>query len=125
MFRFQIRAQEVQFVVQHPNRTRDSTLPLFLFHAVHDEIVAIAPVDRTVAQWCASGAPVTYTRDHLSEHASLAISALPAALHRRNVGGIHASHTGLANRAKLPAWTVCLPSNMNGPSSWIAPHITG
>ncbi|MFB7718451.1 lipase family protein [Nocardia sp. NPDC056100] len=56
------------------------TLPLFLFHAVHDEIVSIAPVDQTVAQWCASGAPVTYTRDQVSEHASLAISALPAAL---------------------------------------------
>ncbi|UFS96488.1 lipase family protein [Nocardia huaxiensis] len=56
------------------------TVPLFLFHAVNDEIVAIAPVDQTVAQWCASGAPVTYTRDQLSEHAILAISALPAAL---------------------------------------------
>lgn len=56
------------------------TVPLYLYHAVHDEIVAIAPVDQTVAQWCASGAPVTYTRDQLSDHVSLAISAAPAAL---------------------------------------------
>ncbi|MGS2809871.1 lipase family protein [Nocardia sp. MW-W600-9] len=57
-----------------------STAPLFLYSAVHDEIVTIAGPDRAVAQWCAAGAPITYTRDQLSEHVSLAISATPAVL---------------------------------------------
>lgn len=56
------------------------TAPLFLYNAVHDEIVNIAPTDQAVAQWCASGAQITYTRDQLSEHVSLAISATPAVL---------------------------------------------
>ncbi|WP_405133584.1 lipase family protein [Nocardia sp. NBC_01388] len=56
------------------------TAPLFLYNAVNDEIVHIAPTDRAVAQWCASGAHITYTRDQLSEHASLALSATAAAL---------------------------------------------
>ncbi len=56
------------------------TVPLFFYHAVHDEIVNIAPVDQTVANWCASGAPVTYTRDEMSEHASLEVAAIPAAM---------------------------------------------
>ncbi|WP_410875376.1 lipase family protein [Nocardia sp. A7] len=56
------------------------TAPLFLYNAVHDEIVNIARVDQAVAQWCASGAQITYTRDQLSEHVSLAISATPAVL---------------------------------------------
>ncbi|MFD4429692.1 lipase family protein [Nocardia sp. NPDC058497] len=58
----------------------DSTAPLFLYNAVHDEIVNIAGPDKAVAQWCAAGAPITYTRDQLSEHVSLAISATPAVL---------------------------------------------
>ncbi|MEV6072208.1 lipase family protein [Nocardia sp. NPDC052001] len=56
------------------------TAPVFLYNAVHDEIVTIAPTDRAVAQWCASGAHITYTRDQLSDHVSLAISATPAVL---------------------------------------------
>ncbi|RMI30698.1 lipase [Nocardia stercoris] len=57
------------------------TVPLFFYHAVDDEIVHIGPVDQTVAGWCATGAaPVTYTRDELSEHPSLEVAAIPAAL---------------------------------------------
>lgn len=56
------------------------TAPLLLYNAVHDEIIDIAGVDKAVAQWCASGAQITYTRDQLSEHVSLAISATPAVL---------------------------------------------
>ncbi|GAD82220.1 lipase family protein [Nocardia asteroides] len=57
-----------------------STVPLFLYNAVHDEIVTIAGPDQAVAQWCAEGAPITYTRDQLSEHVSLAITATSAVL---------------------------------------------
>ncbi|WP_327143642.1 lipase family protein [Nocardia sp. NBC_01327] len=56
------------------------TAPLFLYNAVNDEIVRIAPTDQAVAQWCASGAHITYTRDQSSEHVSLALSATAAAL---------------------------------------------
>lgn len=56
------------------------TAPLFIYHAANDEIVIVARTDRAVADWCASGARITYTRDQTSEHVSLAISATPAAL---------------------------------------------
>ena len=42
--------------------------------------VANAGPDQAVAQWCAEGAPITYTRDQLSEHVSLAITATSAVL---------------------------------------------
>ncbi|MEV0077301.1 lipase family protein [Nocardia neocaledoniensis] len=57
-----------------------STPPLFLYNAVHDEIVTIAAPDKAVAQWCATGAPITYTRDQLSEHVSLQMAATTAVL---------------------------------------------
>ncbi|MFF2087455.1 lipase family protein [Nocardia sp. NPDC058176] len=57
-----------------------ATAPLFLYNAVHDEIIGIAGVDQAVAQWCASGAQITHTRDELSEHVSLQISATSAVL---------------------------------------------
>ncbi|WP_237748296.1 lipase family protein [Nocardia brasiliensis] len=56
------------------------TAPLFFYNAVHDEILDIALADEAVAQWCAAGAQITYTRDQLSEHVSLAITATPAVL---------------------------------------------
>ncbi|MFE3958216.1 lipase family protein [Nocardia sp. NPDC059091] len=56
------------------------TVPTFLYHAVNDEIVHIAWVDQAVANWCASGAPITYTRDQMSEHPSLEVAATAAAL---------------------------------------------
>ncbi|MGW4843187.1 lipase family protein [Nocardia brasiliensis] len=56
------------------------TAPLFLYNAVHDEILNIALADEAVAQWCAAGAQITYMRDQLSEHVSLAITATPAVL---------------------------------------------
>ncbi|MFE3545689.1 lipase family protein [Nocardia sp. NPDC059177] len=54
--------------------------PLLVYNAVHDEIIDITKTDQAVAQWCASGAPITQVRDGLSEHVSLAISATPAVL---------------------------------------------
>ncbi|MGW6427430.1 lipase family protein [Nocardia sp. NPDC055053] len=56
------------------------TAPLLVYNAVHDEIIDITKTDQAVAQWCASGAPITQVRDGLSEHVSLAISATPAVL---------------------------------------------
>ncbi|GEM31769.1 lipase [Nocardia neocaledoniensis NBRC 108232] len=57
-----------------------STPPMYLYNAVHDEIVTIAAPDKAVAQWCAAGAPITYTRDQLSEHVSLQMAATTAVL---------------------------------------------
>ncbi|WP_405137605.1 lipase family protein [Nocardia sp. NBC_01388] len=56
------------------------TAPMLHYHAVHDEIVDIAVSDQAVAQWCAAGAQITYMRDQLSDHVSLAITGTPAAL---------------------------------------------
>ncbi|MEV0248669.1 lipase family protein [Nocardia sp. NPDC050712] len=56
------------------------TAPLFLYNAVHDEILDIAAADQAVTRWCAAGAQIAYTRDQLSEHISLNISATPAVL---------------------------------------------
>ena len=56
------------------------TAPLFVYHAVNDELIPIAGVDATVRNYCAHGGSVTYTRDMASEHASLALTGAPAAL---------------------------------------------
>lgn len=46
-------------------------VPLFVYHAVHDEEIPILGADSVVAGYCARGASVTYLRDVLSEHATL------------------------------------------------------
>jgi Secretory lipase len=56
------------------------TAPMFVYHAVNDELIPIAGTDATVRTYCASGDSVTYTRDELSEHVSLAVIGAPAAL---------------------------------------------
>ncbi|MFC9894604.1 lipase family protein [Nocardia sp. NPDC127579] len=56
------------------------TTPLFLYNAVHDEILDIALADQAVTRWCAAGARITYTRDQMSEHVSLAVTATSAVL---------------------------------------------
>jgi hypothetical protein len=53
--------------------------PLFVYQAVNDEIVPVAGVDAQVASYCAHGDSVTYTRDELSEHVTLALIGAPAA----------------------------------------------
>lgn len=56
------------------------TAPMFVYHAVHDELIPVAGADATVAKYCAAGAAVTYTRDELSEHGVLAFTGAPSAL---------------------------------------------
>jgi hypothetical protein len=56
------------------------TAPMFVYHAVNDELIPIAGTDATVTNYCAHGDSVTYTRDELSEHLSLAVIGAPAAL---------------------------------------------
>jgi hypothetical protein len=54
--------------------------PMFVYHAVSDELIPIAGPDAVVPAYCAQGDSITYYRDDLSEHASLAIIGAPAAL---------------------------------------------
>jgi hypothetical protein len=65
-------------------------IPLFVYHAVHDEEIPIAGAAATVAAYCAAGTPVTFIQDSLSEHATLEYLGAPAALgwvESRLVGG--------------------------------------
>lgn len=57
------------------------TAPMFVYQAVHDELIPVAGVDTIVKNYCAHGDAVTYTRDELSEHTILAFAGAPAALH--------------------------------------------
>jgi hypothetical protein len=54
--------------------------PMFVYHAVNDELIPIAGTDATVDNYCDHGESVSYTRDELSEHVSLAVIGAPAAL---------------------------------------------
>jgi hypothetical protein len=66
------------------------TAPLFVYHAVNDELIPVAGPDAIVKKYCAGGDSVTYTRDLLSEHGALAVTGAPSALawlHARLTGG--------------------------------------
>ena len=54
--------------------------PLYIYHAILDELAPIAPVDRLVAKYCSQGVKVVYHRDLLSEHVSLVATGAPAAV---------------------------------------------
>ena len=54
--------------------------PLFVYHAINDELIPVAGPDKIVPHYCRAGTSVTYTRDSLSEHGVLAVSGAPAAL---------------------------------------------
>nr|WP_063779394.1 lipase family protein [Kibdelosporangium sp. MJ126-NF4]CEL21831.1 Triacylglycerol lipase precursor [Kibdelosporangium sp. MJ126-NF4]CTQ92610.1 Triacylglycerol lipase precursor (EC 3.1.1.3) [Kibdelosporangium sp. MJ126-NF4] len=56
------------------------TAPLFVYHAVNDELIPVGGSDRIVPQYCAAGTSVTYVRDLISVHGSLAATGAPAAL---------------------------------------------
>jgi hypothetical protein len=64
--------------------------PMFVYHAINDELIPVAGPDAIVPKYCKAGDSVTYTRDSLSEHAILAVTGAPAALawlHARLTGG--------------------------------------
>ncbi|HVW40968.1 MAG TPA: lipase family protein [Amycolatopsis sp.] len=58
--------------------------PVFVYQAVHDELVPDTYVGDTVTQWCASGGRITYVRDEASEHATLMVTGAPLALNWLN-----------------------------------------
>jgi hypothetical protein len=63
----------------HMGRFRPSA-PMYIYHAVNDELLPIKPVDDLVAHYCSEGVPVTYERDLLSEHIILVGTGAPSAL---------------------------------------------
>jgi hypothetical protein len=56
------------------------TAPLFVYHAIHDELIPISGVNSTVAKYCLHRDAVSYTRDSLSEHVTLAFTGASSAL---------------------------------------------
>ncbi|WP_067829420.1 lipase family protein [Actinomadura kijaniata] len=56
------------------------TAPMFVYHAVHDELIPVDGADRAVRGYCARGTKITYTREQVSSHGSLAVTGGPAVL---------------------------------------------
>jgi hypothetical protein len=56
------------------------TAPLFIYHAVNDELIPISGVDAIDASYCAAGDSVTYYRDDLGEHVTEVLAGAPDAL---------------------------------------------
>jgi hypothetical protein len=55
-------------------------VPTHLYESVSDEVTVPADVDALVKQDCAAGVPISYDRDLLSEHVTLAVTGAPAAI---------------------------------------------
>ncbi len=56
------------------------TAPLYIYHAIFDELIPIKAVDELVAKYCAEGVSVQFVRDPASEHVSLVASGATQAL---------------------------------------------
>ncbi|MFI6170371.1 lipase family protein [Nocardia sp. NPDC051052] len=52
--------------------------PMFIAHAVHDEVVPVTATDNLVQTYCDAGTPVTYLREQVGEHLSTGFSSLAA-----------------------------------------------
>lgn len=64
----------------HLGRGATPTAPLYVYHAINDELIPIAAVDDLVARYCREGVTVSYHRDPASEHVSLVATGATAAL---------------------------------------------
>jgi hypothetical protein len=54
--------------------------PLFVFHSANDELIPVGGVDQLVNTYCAAGVTVDYVKDVLSEHNTLAVTGMGAAI---------------------------------------------
>ena len=54
--------------------------PLFVFHSANDELIPVGGVDKLVDTYCSEGVPVEYVKDVLSEHNTLAVTGMGAAI---------------------------------------------
>lgn len=55
-------------------------IPLFMYHAIHDEVVPFAPAQALVKKYCAKGSNIEFVKDELSEHAILAVTGAADAM---------------------------------------------
>jgi hypothetical protein len=59
---------------------RTPKAPMFIYHAVLDELIPMKDANWLVERYCSRGATVIYYQDVASEHNSLAVSGAPAAI---------------------------------------------
>jgi hypothetical protein len=76
-------------------------MPLFIYHAVHDELINIRSSDAIVPRYCAHGARIIYVRSATAEHITLQGVAAPAVL-----GWLTARANGVAAPAGCTTKTV-------------------
>ncbi|KAI8331305.1 secretory lipase-domain-containing protein [Chlamydoabsidia padenii] len=55
-------------------RTNVPKIPLFMYHAIHDEAVPYKPAGKMYNDWCGKGADIEFVKDELSEHVVLYIT---------------------------------------------------
>ncbi|SPO39412.1 related to lipase family [Pseudozyma flocculosa] len=56
------------------------TMPMQVYHSIHDEVVPVKTVDDLVDTWAKSGSTIEYVRDTLSEHVVLSFTGCAAAI---------------------------------------------
>src|SRR5258706_14263479 len=65
-------------LTHRPRRT--PAVPMYIYHALNDELIPIADVNDLVATYCGAGVTVQYYQDTTSDHVSLDVSGAPAAI---------------------------------------------
>ncbi|KAH8553245.1 putative secretory lipase [Umbelopsis sp. PMI_123] len=55
-------------------------IPLYMYHAINDEIVPFMPAQALVKKFCAKGSNIEFVKDELSEHAILAVTGAADAI---------------------------------------------
>lgn len=55
-------------------------MPLFVYHAIGDELTSIEATDRLVDQYCADGANILYQRNTVGDHNSEAVNGMPRSI---------------------------------------------
>ena len=59
---------------------RAPAVPTYVYHAIADQLIPIATVDKMIQDWCNAGVTVEYYRDPASEHVALVATGATAAL---------------------------------------------
>lgn len=72
------RVQKV-LAKNHLGRKTPKT-PIYMYHAVNDNLIPIKEVDELAAEYCEEGVALKYYRDPASEHLALSASGAPAAI---------------------------------------------
>jgi hypothetical protein len=55
-------------------------IPLFMYHAIHDEVIPFAPTQALVKKYCSEGSNIEFVQDELSEHAILSVTGAADAI---------------------------------------------